>query len=190
MKRTDVIQHLIDKYKLYSYLELGTQDKDQNFNKINCGRKMCVDIDPAAKAYFTGSTDKFFQMNQDLQYDIVFIDASHIADDVRKDFENALKVNPKFILLHDVNPETYERTLVPRPTKTGTWNGNAWRFAVSLNGYDDFKFYTVDEDHGVMVVQSKINQCDMLVSEMSWEEFDKNRKKYLNLITWDEFIKL
>jgi hypothetical protein len=186
MNRTGVLQHLIDKYNLDSYLELGTQSRSQNFDKVKCKKKFCVDIDPLAKADFTGSTDEFFNQNKEC-YSIVFVDAEHTAEQVRKDFENALKVlSPKgFIVLHDCNPETYERTLVPRPTPTGPWNGDVYRFVASIDAIK----YCIDIDNGCMVVRN-IYRHWTFSEYPDWETFNTNRKELLNLISWEEFVSM
>lgn len=202
MNRTDLLNHLAEKYQLKRYLEIGVQVPALNFDKIKCPYKVGVDPDPKANATYCETSDYFFQVEFDSakatgirkEFDLVFIDGLHTAEQVKKDFENALKVlSPNgFIVLHDVNPATYERTLIPRPTKTGTWNGSVWRFAVALNGFDDIKFYTVDEDHGVMVVQIKNNSgpWGLGISEVPWQYFDAHRKQLLNLISYDEFVAL
>lgn len=190
--RTDVLNHLIKRHSLKSYCELGTQVREINFDKIECQDKFCVDIDPNAKADFTGSTDDFFSQLK-RTYDLYFIDASHESEQVRKDFigaQNALN-DGGFIVLHDVSPETEERTLIPRPTKTGTWNGDVWRVAVAFKGFEDIGRCTVNVDHGCMVCIVDINKkITPGVSQIPWDYFNANRKELLNLISWQEFIEL
>jgi hypothetical protein len=127
-------------------------------------------------------------------YDLVFIDGLHTAEQVKKDFKNALKIlSPNgFIVLHDCNPEKEEHTIVPRPTERGHWNGDVWRFAVAFTGYDNLWRWTVDIDNGCTVFWNRSEALNETVhygiSEMPWSHFDKNRKELLNLISWDEFI--
>lgn len=189
--RTDILNHLIQKHGLTSYCELGTQVRSINFDKIICKDKFCVDIDPKANADFIGSTDDFFrQLNR--KFDLYFIDASHLWEDVRRDFNNAYRNLSMygFLCLHDCNPETYERTKVPRPTKTGTWNGTVYKFASKL-GMGLEEFYTVDIDHGCGIFRDDGMDCFCPWENTPiWEEFDANRKQYLKLISFDEFIKL
>ena len=189
--RTDLLNFLIKKHGLKSYCELGTQVRAINFDKIECEDKFCVDIDPNAKADFTGSTDDFFkQLNRN--YDLYLIDASHIAEDVKRDFENALKVlSPNgFIVLHDCNPLKEEHTIVPRPTKTGHWNGDVYRFASTLSVNDGF--CTIDIDNGVGIFQNGIDPdgYEYFDTPIFWNYFSENRKRLLNLICWEEFTKL
>jgi hypothetical protein len=209
--RTDLLNHLVEKYNLQRYLEIGVQNTAQNFDKINCKYKVCVDPDPAAGATFKLTSDEFFYLseckddmitpNWRYQYDLVFIDGLHTAEQVKKDFENALKIlSPNgFIVLHDCNPLKEEHTIVPRPTERGHWNGDVYKFAcqTSLLGNDDR--FTVDIDNGCQVITRgednepiywSIQEVMFPLNKYTWEFFDKNRKEILYLISWEEFINL
>lgn len=201
-KRTDLLNHLATKYNLKRYLEVGLQRPEQNFDKIICEYKVSVDPDPNAHASFLMTSDDYFkglngiyvlEINSviDPKFDLVFIDGLHTAEQVKKDFENALKIlSPNgFICLHDCNPLKEEHTIVPRPTPTGHWNGDVWKYAVHFYGYD-MPHFTVDIDNGCKVIKPEGGVFETLISQMPWSEFDRNRKKYLNLISWDEFIAL
>lgn len=187
--RTDILNHLIEKYQLKKYLEIGLQNRSQNFDKINCSYKISVDPDPNADAIFCLTSDVYFaaQHQDNPAFDLIFIDGLHEAQQVEKDFHNALKILSwdGFIVLHDCNPEKEEHTIVPRPTKTGHWNGNVYKFAATLEGSPHV--CTVDIDNGCMVIQKKQGLTGKRI-DLTWEYFDANRKKILNLISWDEFI--
>lgn len=203
--RTDLLNFLAEKYDLQRYLEIGIQVPELNFHKIKCPSK--VGVDPAITPEFkmnAGNGYNLFRLTSDdyfaisdkngNKFDLVFIDGLHTAEQVKKDFENALKVlSPGgFIVLHDCNPLKEEHTIVPRPTPTGHWNGDVWRFAVGFTGYDRLWRWTVDIDNGCTVFWNRSEALNETVhygiSEMSWDHFNKNRKELLNLITWDEFI--
>lgn len=206
--RTDLLNHLVQKHQLKRYLEIGVQNPAQNFDKINCEYKVGVDPDLNADAIFRMDSDSFFRLIHSCvgefigtpktgldsiptKYDLVFIDGLHTAEQVQKDFENALKIlSPNgFIVLHDCNPQKEEHTIVPRPTARGHWNGDVWRYAVHFHGYD-MTHYTVDTDNGCMVIRPDGGLFKTAISQMPWKEFDANRKKYLNLISWEEFVSL
>lgn len=201
--RTDLLNHLAEKYQLKRYLEIGVQVPELNFDKIICEYKIGVDPDPKARATQCRTSDDFFKYTQDhiminpegtfQPFDLIFIDGLHTAEQVKKDFENALKIlSPNgFIVLHDCNPEKEEHTIVPRPTQRGHWNGDVWRFAVGFFGYDRLERYTVDIDNGCCIFRFPIIKAYLTdVSQIPWLYFDKNRKKLLNLVSWDEFVKL
>lgn len=199
--RTDLLNFLAEKYSLQRYLEIGVQVPELNFDKIKCKYKVSVDPDPSARATFCMTSDVFFSddvpnciVDDDgfmlQEYDLIFIDGLHTAEQVQKDFENALKViSPNgFIILHDCNPLKEEHTIVPRPTNTGHWNGDVYRFAAAMPKYP---FWTVDIDNGCMVVKPEKDYFHDGIhwnQYMTWGFFNANRKELLNLITWDEFV--
>jgi SAM-dependent methyltransferase len=201
--RTDLLNHLAEKYKLERYLEIGVQVPELNFDRIKCKYK--VGVDPDSDIFsdtgdiYPATSDFFFaEISEDLgfrdkKFDLIFIDGLHIAEQVKKDFENALKIlSPNgFIVLHDCNPEKEEHTIVPRPTERGHWNGDVYRFALALAKEDALDVDTVDIDNGCMVISRAAGTQVYIVPEPTykpWNEFDKNRKELLNLISWDEFI--
>lgn len=218
-KRTDLLNHLATKYNLKRYLEIGVQSPMQNFDKIICEYKVSVDPDPNAQASFCMTSDEFFELRiieradlvsasisyEDIggpsqvnlsnvkyqKYDLIFIDGLHTGEQVKKDFENALQIlSPNgFIVLHDCNPLKEEHTLVPRPSPTGHWNGDVYKFAVNLS--NEYSF-TVDIDNGCRVFSMRYSKNEIIALDdhYTWEYFDKNRKHLLNLISWDEFLAL
>lgn len=197
--RTDLLNHLAEKYQLKRYLEIGVQNPIQNFDKIKCEYKVSVDPDPNAHATICKTSDEYFEVEFELnrkfpdlqkRYDLIFIDGLHTAEQVQKDFENALKIlSPNgFIVLHDLLPETYERTIVPRPTPTGSWNGSCWKFGAKLGLLEDF--VTVNIDNGCGVWKNGLGYYVPSPKEWTWEEFFNNKKEIMNIIEWEEFIKL
>jgi hypothetical protein len=196
MTRTDLLNHLAEKYNLQRYLEIGVQDPAQNFDKIICPYKSGVDPDPKSGAFFEMTSDEFFDYWKDVEadpFDIIFIDGLHTAEQVKKDFENALKIlSPNgFIVLHDCNPQKEEHTIVPRPKSTGHWNGDVYRFALYMTYWAwDYRPYVVDIDNGCLVFhrgEHDFYQPSGLITP-AWEHFNANRKELLNLISWEDFI--
>jgi hypothetical protein len=195
--RTDLLNHLVEKYKLERYLEIGVQVPELNFDKIKCQYKIGVDPDPKSEPTHLMTSDEFFggpAFECDGPFDLIFIDGLHTAEQVKKDFENALKIlSPNgFIVLHDCNPEKEEHTIVPRPSARGHWNGDVWKFAAALYGYSEIDRWTVDIDNGCMIFRNNkdYTRVNFGISQMPWSTFDKGRKDYLNLISWDEFIRI
>jgi hypothetical protein len=191
MNRTDLLNHLAEKYNLQRYLEIGVQNTAQNFDKINCPYKVCVDPDPAANATFCLTSDEYFALavlNIGQRYDLIFIDGLHTAEQVALDCMNALQIlSPGgFIVCHDCNPLKEEHTIVPRPTKKGHWNGDVYKFAMQLT----IEKHTVDIDNGCMVIPYSKEFGLQNHRLWDWNYFDKNRKELLNLISWDEFVNL
>jgi len=193
IKRTDLINFLIKKHGLTRYLEIGVQNPSQNFDKIECDYKASVDPDPRADAKYCMTSDMFFNVwtanINYIEFDLIFIDGLHTAEQLQKDFENALEVlSPNgFIILHDCNPLKEEHTIVPRPTERGHWNGDVYKFAAQL-GSNWANFRTIDIDNGCGVFFKFSYEHSLREVPKSWDYFDKNRKELLNLISWDEFV--
>jgi hypothetical protein len=194
VKRYDVINYVIEKYNLVNYLEIGVF-KGENIREIKASHK--DGVDPGVEGYFPPEvnypipSDDFFKLiegHNDIKYDVVFIDGLHHADQVSRDIQNSLKhLTPNgFILLHDCNPISYEAQLVPRQTMA--WNGDTWRAFVQFKiDNPSFKCCVVDTDFGVGVIQNNGNESVFNEFNISWNEFDENRKELLNLVIWDEF---
>ena len=108
---TDLIK--FNKYK--SYLELGIHiSRNITYISKNTGIH-CVGVDNRYTRFtddfifYLGTTDDFFKHNKE-NFDIIFIDACHEVEQVKRDLESALTVLNKFgiILIHDVDPELEE----------------------------------------------------------------------------------
>lgn len=193
-KRYHVINYLISKYDLSNYLEIGVLRGD-NIRKINAPNK--DGVDPGAERHiapevnYQMTSDDFFESIKNDSgkiYDIIFIDGLHHADQVKKDIQNAIRhiTSGGFILLHDCNPISYESQLVPR--KTVVWNGDPWKAFVEFRGINpQIQCCVVDCDYGVGVIRIHNNTQHHSFEIPEWKDFDKNRKEYLNLLTWEEF---
>lgn len=183
---TDVLNYLATTFGLQSYLEIGCQNKDNNYNKIKCERKECVDPDPKAKADWQMTSDYFFSAHlRHIEFDLIFIDGLHHADQVKRDFENSLKCLTQngFIVIHDTNPEREEYTHVPRDSKI--WNGDVYKFACGLHAYDNIDFCTLPFDHGCTIVwrNKHLKLDDEGAPFETWAEFSKNKKGLLRIAT-------
>ena len=194
IKRYDIINFLIEKYKLINYLEIGVF-KGENIREIKATHK--DGVDPGVEGYtppevnYPMTSDAFFDLikeHEDIKYDIIFIDGLHHADQVGKDIQNALNhiVEGGFILLHDCNPVSYEAQLVPRQTMA--WNGDVWKAFVDFKAhYPDMECSVIDTDFGVGVIKVGGMKCTLQANFWGWDYFNQNKKQLLNLITWDEF---
>lgn len=181
MKRTDVINYVIERKGYKSYLELGVRIGKETFHKINCQTKFCVDIDPNAQPDFVGTTDEFFYSTEgafeDFSYDLIFIDALHQYDQVKRDFENSLKILNEggCIILHDALPHNVEYT------KPG-WCGDVWKVAFELSTKYDLR--TFKDDHGCCVIFPEHTIDRTIQSSTLEERFDYSLlKTSINVVT-------
>ena len=195
VKRFDILNYLINQYKLINYLEIGVF-KGENIREIKASHK--DGVDPGVEGYvppevnYPITSDEFFELikgHDQIKYDIIFIDGLHEYSQVKKDIENSLNhLQPNgFIVMHDCNPVSYQAQIPNR--QTVAWNGDVWRAFVEFKQNNpNFECCVIDTDFGVGFIK---NNGESFVStpllNIDYQTFDLNRKKYLNLITWDEF---
>lgn len=190
---TELLNYLVKKNDLKTYVEIGVQSKEKNFDHIDCELKWGVDPDERAKVSFCMGSDKFFEILPTFNYkgfDLIFIDGLHHADQVKRDFENSLKYlnDGGFIILHDTLPDLEKYTSVPR--ETTMWYGDVYKFAMTLSRYDDIGFVTLNMDCGCTVIwkyEGK-KRAPLLASKMDWKTYTEIGKVLLNVIDPDVFI--
>lgn len=152
---TQLLQALIDKYNLKSYLEIGVNDPAKNFHKIKCESKWGVDPTTNCDKVNMCTSDEFFSMSGGIgmwEFDLIFIDGNHTAEQVKRDFESSLKClsDNGYILIHDVMPVKEETTKVPRETRC--WHGDVYKFAMIVRNYKKIRFITFNIDEGCMLI--------------------------------------
>jgi hypothetical protein len=199
-QRWELMNYLIEKYKLINYLEIGVND-GLCIRQIIAEHKDGVDPYPGSEIggaivpeiNYPISSDDFFELIKDhnIKYDMIFIDGLHHSDQVDKDIQNALNhiTDNGFIILHDCNPLVYEMQIVPRAM--GLWNGDVWKSITKLRCTEpNLEIMVVDMDWGVGVVKkgnqtiydkAPLHEC------LTWEYFDEHRIELNNLITVNEF---
>ena len=193
--RTSIINHLIQKYKLSKYLEIGVR-KGENFNKINVNFKVGVDPNPLFenKNLFKEKSDNFFKLNKNT-FDIIFIDGLHLENQVDKDIKNSLKCLSKngFILLHDCNPpsEFHQRENYEIDGKFPAWNGTVWKSFAKLRMFDSsLSLSCINCDWGIGIIKKKKSKLHNYDGKLLYEYLEKNRQDLLNLISVKKFIEI
>ena len=192
--RTSIINHLVKKYSLNNYLEIGVRD-GRNFDKIIARKKTGVDPYPTKK--ITGlhqiTSDEFFKINENF-FDIIFIDGLHLENQVDKDLEGGLNFLSEggFIIMHDCNPPTefHQRENYEVDGQFPPWNGTVWKsFAKLRLNNQDLDICCVDCDWGIGVIRRGFSSSPNLSGKLDFNFLNKNRKYLLNLISVNEFIK-
>jgi hypothetical protein len=186
MNRTDIIQLLIDKINAKSYLEIGVSG-GENFQKIRCENKIGVDPELTSPATIFLTSDDFFNQNQE-KFDVIFVDGLHHADQVLRDINNSLEVLGEggYIVCHDMNPEKEEHQIIP--FHGGIWNGDCWKAFVQLRQErNDLEMFVVNTDYGCGVIRKGQQAPLQITEEINFENFNQNRKEWLNLIEVSEF---
>jgi predicted O-methyltransferase YrrM len=180
---TQLLNALIEKYNLKSYLEIGVNNPANNFDKVKCDVK--VGVDPAVEAnnVFKITSDKYFSTVIDLKlFNLIFIDGLHHSDQVKRDFENSLRClsGNGFIVIHDVLPENEQGTKVPRETKQ--WWGDVYKWAMSLPNYDGIRYITYNIDNGCCLVQKLSNHRGKGTTVIpNWQSYLDMGKELMNV---------
>ena len=189
--RTKIINQLIEVGDYKKHLEIGVFQSHLNFDKIKVDYK--VGVDPGKEGYaeatFTMTSDEFFELTDD-KFDTIFIDGLHHADQVYKDIVNSLGAlkDGGTIICHDMNPQREEDQQIPQIQDDRVWNGDCWKAFVQLRmERDDLKMCVIDADWGLGIIQ-RGSQEKIEEAELTYENFNKNREKWLNLISPKEFF--
>jgi hypothetical protein len=194
--RWDIINYLIKQNGYKSYLEIGVAG-GMCFRRISAQTKVGVDPLPSVEVIVRLTSDEFFASDT-RTWDIIFIDGLHEEHQVDKDIVNSLgHLNPGgTIVLHDCHPmkesqqvASYKEWKRYDPKQKG-WMGTVWRSFVKLRATrNDLECYVVDTDCGCGVVKKASGVTLINIPDpLTYEDFSKNTKDWLNLVTANEFI--
>lgn len=188
MYRWDIINALIEANGYESYLEIGVR-KGGSFKRINCESKTGIDPVPGRYVSHPMTSDEFFLYRNQDTYSIIFIDGLHESGQIYRDIENALNCLNEggTIVCHDMNPTNEDMQIIPRGERK-EWTGNSWIGWVKLRqNRDDLTMRVVDTDYGCGIIQRGSQELLDIDKELTYKNFDKNRNKWLNLISVEEF---
>ena len=177
MNRTDIINKFIKERHYNTYLEIGTF-RNENFNKINA-IKCSVDPDPEAKANNCMTSDEFFaSIDDDLKFDIVFIDGLHEHNQVWKDITNSLKhLNPNgVIIMHDCMPKNEKMQLWDNKShQHEEWTGDTWKAYYKAYNELPYEVYVFNTDYGCGVIDTSIKRDKI-------KDIDMENQKYTDYL--------
>jgi SAM-dependent methyltransferase len=190
MNRTQIINTIIKKIKAKKYLEIGIND-GANFNNIHCEYKSGVDPNKNSPCNFHMTSDIFFEQNSET-FDLIFIDGLHHSEQVEKDINNAIKIlnTNGYIVCHDMNPSNELMQKVPCVNQGTEWTGDCWKAWVNIKSSNpNLYMRVVNTDYGCGIITRGQQKLITLDYELTYENLDKNRNYWLNLITVEDFIK-
>ena len=189
--RLEIVQNILNLKKYKSYLEIGTFKNDL-FNHVQCNVK--VGVDPVSGGNIRKTSDAFFLENNQ-KFDLIFIDGLHHYEQVKRDIFNSLKFlnNKGIILLHDCLPRNYYYQAVPRSQIN--WNGDTWKAFLEIRNQTIYDAYCCNADEGIGVIlkRDNLNPLNMNIESFhnfNFNKFATNYEKYLNLIEYENLIKI
>lgn len=184
---------LIKKYKYDSYLEIGVQFPENNFDKIIAKHKVCVDPSPPGYVTFNGTSDAYFdQLADHVKYGLIFIDGLHNDDQVLKDVDNSLLHLEEggTIVCHDCLPTAEYQTT--RENNDREWTGDVWKAIAKLRVERiDLNIKVVDTDWGCGIIRpgTGIPYQPNTQNYLTYPYYEREKIKMLNVITVEQFIK-
>ncbi len=179
-KRFEIIQDFIDHNKYNSYLEIGC-DRNQNFSNIRISKR--IGVDPVEGGTHKMTSDIFFLENN-LKFDIIFIDGLHEYTQVMKDIKNSLKFlnSNGVILLHDCLPRTIWNQITPRINSD--WNGDVWKSIVHCRTMENIDTYTLIADRGIGLIFPRKNRYLIKMED----EFDFKKLRFKQYYEQHEYL--
>jgi hypothetical protein len=129
------------------------------------------------------------------KWDLIFIDGDHHSEQVDKDIQNSLKHLSLggTIIMHDCSPSNYEMTTTG--TSNGEWTGDVYKSFIKFKNMTKCQAYVVDTDFGVGIIkpftparEDRFILCCLKDEDINWDSFFKNRRKYLSLLSVNEFM--
>lgn len=194
MYRFDIINALIKRYGYQRYLEIGVEGGEA-FSNVQCALKHGVDPFSVNATFRIPSDDFFDMINEDVEYDIIFVDGLHVEDQAQRDIENSLLHLSEggVIVVHDCTPPTewHQRSYEEFLQHYSPWNGTTWRGFVNLRASrPDIEMCVIDTDWGCGIVTQNGEGQDVidLPDNYTYTDFQAHRKEWLNLISVDEFL--
>lgn len=200
--RFHIINALLKHTHQRRYLEIGVRNPADNFDRIAADFK--VSVDPGVEtqenlATFPLTSDEFFRKlgNGEIklerpQFDVIFIDGLHLAEQVYRDIQNALTVisDVGFVVLHDCSPPTIHHArenFREQGPATHFWNGTGWKAYQRFRTESNKRCFVVDVDWGVgVIVNHDENPAYRLSADANpffeFNAMDSNRTKILNLV--------
>jgi hypothetical protein len=193
MLRTDIINYLIERYNYNSYLEIGVQFPHSNYDKIVIKNKTGIEpfaiTDLLNKGIVELTSDMFFKSLEDnVKYDIIFIDGLHTREQSLADILNSLKhlSDNGTILVHDCLPTAEYQTSIEDNGKE--WTGDVWKSIVDIKAKDGLDVSTINTDWGIGCIRLNANNVGFENPiDLTWENYELLKHELLNIKSIDQW---
>ncbi len=176
--------------KNVKYLEIGC-DLDGTFNSIPLNISDKIGVDPNRGGTHRMTSDDFFE-NNNIKFDIIFIDGLHTYAQSKKDFLNSLKAinNDGIIFFDDMLPVNWEMQYEPKFQKKST--GDVWKLAAEITDLEVFDFKIIKSNYGIGILQltdGNIKLPNNDYSNLTFKDYLNYVNNKFKIINASEFIK-
>ena len=129
------------------YLEIGCFD-NKAFDTVPLPIDQKIGVDPLRGGTHRMTSDEFFKDNN-VFFDVIFIDGLHTYEQCSKDVINSMKFLNKdgIIILHDMLPRS-------KTEETQEYSGDVWKVAVDLSKSKNIEFIIANVDQGVGLLKT------------------------------------
>ena len=198
--RTDLINAIALRMGAQRYLEIGLRDASHNYDHVRVPRKESVDPDPKARADFVGSSDAFFrQLDAGREWDLIFIDGLHLADQVYRDIYHSLMhlSQDGYLIIQDCNPvnEWRTRSHADYLEDGGPWNGTVYKAIMAIRALDPLvEVNVVDMDDGCGILRRRRRPeaippvPEDVFQDINYDDLARDRRNAIGLMSKDDFI--
>lgn len=202
----DIVNRLIERFGLVTYLEYNKFDGASYYDDVVCAHKEIAYL--PERSYLDGVNiqrllniakdvdferimplRELFLRFGDRKFDIIFFDPVH----VRPDVDQALQMLPRllneggFLVIHDCNPEHVSLTSIQR--RPGSWVGETYKAFALFRHFNRDRAITISEDFGVGIIWNKeLNLSYSVGFDIDYHEFSRNKEEYIGLIDYQGFL--
>jgi len=203
IQKIELINYFTAKFRYCRYLEIGSLYQE-TFKSIQAAIKH--DVEPFPRSgipAFKMTSDNFFSGEKHIitgtslifrQYDIIFIDGLHLAEQVVSDVYNAVEMLSEtgYIILHDCYPQ--KETHQTRRQTDNLWMGDVWKAQAWLVNQFPNKICTIEDSNcGCGIIKGRLQFTPPAVNKilkLTWKDFENHKKEILNLVSWDDYTKI
>lgn len=202
LTRSSLINTLAVINNYTSYLEIG-YGTGLCFHEVSIPQKVGIDIGygvPNDDLFcHTTTSQKLLEKatlhNNPFLFDLIFIDGSHLCEDVLVDVVNASQLlsHNGAIVLHDCLPPTEDWQLRSQSPNVPGWMGDVWRTAACCLQSSLFTGFTIDSDCGMTILykNSSFASTDLPLLQplnITWEDWFSSRTTTMNIISPSSFL--
>jgi hypothetical protein len=135
------------------------------------------------------TSDMFFKSLEDnVKYDIIFIDGLHTREQSLADILNSLKhlSDNGTILVHDCLPTAEYQTSIEDNGKE--WTGDVWKSIVDIKAKDGLDVSTIDTDWGIGCIRLNADNIGFENPiDLTWENYELLKHELLNIKSIDQW---